>query len=303
MKVIINGLPLFSSRLAADLRSVAPNDTIRFHDTYNSNAARLKFALDIRNADVFISMNGVSDRSGSLDLVMKKHVPMMMLWMGTDVSLAMGRYRDRSIHLKYIEYAHHFTDSPLLKHELESIGVKANTLHFKWIRTNDYGKNVFPALSAFTYIGQGKADFYGWQQVRELAIAFPEISFKIAGNTGVDFIDIPKNLMFLGWIDSESMKQLRNETPIFIRLPEHDGFSMSVLEAMGSGCDVIWNQELNGCHLFNSNAPIEQFASILDTLKLRNLSKNSDNIQFIASHFEKQQILQNFLQTLKTFVK
>lgn len=303
MKVIINGLPLFSSRLAADLRSIAPTYTIRFHDTYNSSSARFKFALDIRNADVFISMNGVSDGSGSLDLVMKKHVPMMMLWMGTDVHLAIERHENGSINRKFIEYAHHFTDSPLLKRELESIGINAKTLHFKWINTSNNNIDVFPSLSAFSYIGQGKADFYGWQQVRELALVFPEISFKIAGSTGVELHDIPKNVKFLGWIDNESMNRLRNETPIFIRLPQHDGFSMSVLEAMGSGCEVLWNQELQGCHIYNQTAPVEQFAGILNTLKLRNLTKNTANIQFIASHFEKQHILQNLLQTLKTFVK
>jgi len=300
MKVIINGLPLFSSRLAADLRSVAPNDTIRFHDTYNSNAARLKFALDIRNADVFISMNGVSDRSGSLDLVLKKHVPMMMLWMGTDVSLALDRNLLGNINLSYIEYARHFTDSPLLQAELKSIGINAEMLHFKWIKTITAQNQAFNALSAYTYFAQGKDIFYGWNQVRELAEVFPEISFKIVGSNGLGVQDIPLNVRFLGWINSEEMTRLRNETPIFIRLPEHDGFSMSVLEAMGAGCEVIWNQELQGCHLYNSISPIDQFASILEALKLRNLTKNTENIQYIASNFEKQQILQNFLQTIKS---
>jgi len=303
MKVIINGLPLFSARLAADLKTVAPIDTIRFHDTYNSYAARIKFALDCRNADVFISMNGVSDSSGSLDLVIKKRIPMMMLWMGTDVSLALDRHHSGNINLTYIKYARHFTDSPLLKAELAILGINAEILHFKWINAFSSQNHPFNSLSAYTYFAQGKELYYGWNQVRELAEAFPEIPFKVVGSNGIGVLDFPINVEFLGWLNNEEMTRLRNETPIFLRLPMHDGFSMSVLEAMGAGCEVIWNQELRGCHLYNTSTPIEQFSSILTALKQRNLARNTQNIEYIASNFEKQHVLNNFFLRLKSLAK
>jgi hypothetical protein len=47
MRVLINGLPLFSERLAKDLKSQDPTSTFLFLDTYNSKWAQLKFMLQV----------------------------------------------------------------------------------------------------------------------------------------------------------------------------------------------------------------------------------------------------------------
>jgi hypothetical protein len=52
MRVLINGLPLFSERLAKDLKSQDPTSTFLFLDTYNSKWAQLKFILLLPFADL-----------------------------------------------------------------------------------------------------------------------------------------------------------------------------------------------------------------------------------------------------------
>jgi hypothetical protein len=47
MRVLINGLPLFSERLAKDLKSQDPTSTFLFLDTYNSKWTQLKFMLKV----------------------------------------------------------------------------------------------------------------------------------------------------------------------------------------------------------------------------------------------------------------
>ena len=71
MRVLINGLPLFAERLARQLKKYDSNSSFIFLDTYNSKWAQLKFFLLVPFSDCVISMNGVSDNSGSLNLVLK----------------------------------------------------------------------------------------------------------------------------------------------------------------------------------------------------------------------------------------
>jgi hypothetical protein len=79
VKILINGLPYFSERIAQDLNDSSERHSFKFLDTYNSKWAKLEFALRIGRSDGMISMNGVSDQSGSLDLAIKKH---QKIWVG-----------------------------------------------------------------------------------------------------------------------------------------------------------------------------------------------------------------------------
>jgi hypothetical protein len=96
------------------------------------------------------------------------------------------------------------------------------------------------------------------------------------------------------------MKNLRDASPIFIRLAEHDGFALSVLEALSAGSEVIWKYPHPNCHqLSNVQA---NFDEVLALVKARNLQRNQDNIAYIAANFQKEIVLSNFIQELKKVV-
>ena len=150
MLVLINGLPLFSKRLAKELKEFDSSSNYIFCDTYNSKLQQLKFLLLLPFADVVISMNGVTDASGSLDAVMKLKKKLIMQWQGTDSLLAMERFKNGSIKREYIESAFHFVDSPWLFDELISVGLNPEYVFFKSAEV----KNIiakYDSISAMTY--------------------------------------------------------------------------------------------------------------------------------------------------------
>jgi monofunctional biosynthetic peptidoglycan transglycosylase len=104
MLVLINGLPLFSKQLAENLGHFDSNSNYVFCDTYNSKLHQLKFLALLPFADVVISMNGVTDNSGSLNAVLKLKKPLIMQWQGTDSLLAVERNKSGAIKRDYIDY-------------------------------------------------------------------------------------------------------------------------------------------------------------------------------------------------------
>lgn len=299
MNVVVNGLPYFSRKLVEDLQGFAPQHRFRFYDTYNSKIEQLKFAWALRKADVLISINGVSDRSGSMDLALKMNKKIWFNWVGTDVLLAVERFKNGSIYREYIDRAIHSTDAPWLQAELKTAQIEAKIIHSKWLDIQSNASD-FPRLQVYSYIAANREDFYGWKTIQQLALANPEIPFIIAGSDGTQLNSIPPNVQFKGWLTTQEMTELRNASPIFIRLAEHDGFSLSVLEALAAGCEVIWKYPFENCHHLKD---VEvDFSKVVNLVKERNFTRNKENIAYIAMNFQKEVILNNFIQELEKIV-
>lgn len=245
-----------------------------------------------------ISMNGVSDQSGSLDLAIKKHRKIWMQWQGTDVLLALNRAKDGTINRKYIDHSVHFCDAPWLIDELKSIGIQAELMHYKWINQTTV-KDQFQQLAVYSYVSKGREDFYGWQTIKHLASNFPEIPFYIVGSEGENLKNIPPNVEFRGWINQSEMKVLQSNTPIFIRLTEHDGFSLSVLEALANGSEVIWNQPHNLVNLCNDETSIVVFERLIDRLKMNGLQRSEENIAYIHNNFDENVVMSRLISKLE----
>lgn len=298
MKILINGLPYFSDRLAKDLNSLNTGHSFWFLDTYNSKLAKLKFALQIIQADGMISMNGVSDQSGSLDLAIRRGKKIWMQWQGTDVLLALKRAEDGTINRKYIEHSIHFTDAPWLADELKSIGIDAEIIQYKWLPQIET-TSKFQQLAAYSYLAQNREEFYGFQGIKKLAINHPDVPFYIVGSDGNDLNDIPKNVIFKGWVDNEEMKKYQREIPIFIRITEHDGFSLSVLEAFAFGAEVIWSQPHGLVHYNSSNLFDEAFENAYQKILENELTPNLNNINYIKDNFQKLDVLNKLIKKME----
>jgi len=297
MKILITGLPLFSKALAESLKDVYSDHSFIFYDTYNSNFEQLKYAGALPFADLVLSMNGVSDPSGSLDLAVKLRKKLWMQWQGTDVLLATMRAGDQKINRKYIDYAVHFTDAPWLATELNSIGIYPEILHFKWLHCENTS-GPFSSLAAYTYMSQGKEPFYGWNELKSLAENHPDVVFTIAGSDGAGLKKLP-NTRFLGWISNEKMREIRESTPVFIRFTLHDGYSYSVLEALSAGNEVLWSMPHPNCHLITANNINGIFSSVVEKLETGGLQRNTENRLFIQQNFSKEDILGRFVNRIK----
>ncbi len=298
MKILINGLPYFSERIAQDLNDCSERHSFKFLDTYNSKWAKLEFALRIGRSDGMISMNGVSDQSGSLDLAIKKHRKIWMQWQGTDVLLALNRTKDGTIYRKYIDHAVHFCDAPWLIDELKSIGIHAELMHYKWLFQPAI-KTQFQQLAVYSYVSKGREDFYGWQTIKQSAFNHPEIPFYIVGSEGENLKDVPANVDFRGWVNQGEMKILQSNTPIFIRLTEHDGFSLSVLEALANGSEVIWNQPHQLVNFCNEETALDAFESVCERLKANGFQRSDENIAYIHNNFNKNVVMSRLISKME----
>lgn len=280
-----------------DLYEFAPQHSFSFFDTYISKLEQIKFTSALPFADLVISMNGISEKSGSMDLVLKLKKKLLMQWQGTDVLIALEQSKNKKLNRKYIDYATHITDAPWMKEELHSIGINCGLIFYKWIAAqNTSGK--FKELGAYSYLPEGKEKFYGWKSIYEIAKKHSDISFHVAGTTGINLKQLP-NVNFLGWIDEAKMKKLQMEFPIFIRLTEHDGYSLSVLEALSCGNEVMWTMSHEQCHFVNQANAVDVFNKLMESMQARDLKRNENNISFIKDNFSKEKVLGGFLKKLE----
>ena len=180
MRVLINGLPLFAKRLADELQKYDAKSSYIFLDTYNSKWAQLLFFIYLPFSDCVISMNGVTDNSGSLNLVLKWKKKLILQWMGTDILLAMERFKNSTIDRKYIDSATNFVDAPWMMEELKSANINTENLHFKFVEMNTIIEK-YSSISVMSYVAQNRQDFYGMDEIIQLAIVFPEIEFSLYG--------------------------------------------------------------------------------------------------------------------------
>jgi glycosyltransferase involved in cell wall biosynthesis len=237
MRVLISGLPLFSKRMADELQKYDPASSYHFFDTYNSKWAQLLFYLYLPFSDIVISMNGVTDNSGSLNLVLKRRKKLILQWQGTDVLIAMERFQKGTIERKYIDYASNFVDSEWLFDEVKSLKVHVEYLYFK-SATVQACTEKYERISVVSYVAESRQEFYGMQKIAEIAKVYPEIDFHLYGLKTAEF-PTTSNVHFHGWVTPEVFAERLKSTPIFLRLTDHDGFSVSVIEALAYGCEVI----------------------------------------------------------------
>lgn len=298
MKIFFVGLPFFGKKLVHDLNRFGSKHSFTFYDTYYSKAQQLKFAAALPFADLVISMNGVSDKSGSLDLVLKMKKKLWLQWQGSDVLLALESTKNNTIKRKYIDYATHFTDAPWMRDELRQIGISCELIHFKWVGETKL-TDKFKDVSAYSYLPSGNETFYGWKTISLLAEKNPAINFYIAGSKG-DGLGKFANVTFLGWISEFQMKELRERTPICLRLPQHDGYSFTTIEALSCGSEVIWTMPHLQCHFLKAGSnPDDLFKTVVEKLRAGNLARNLLNIQFVKNNFSYEKVMEALIKKIE----
>lgn len=298
--VLFNGLSFFGNKLVREIQSIDSINKYKFLETYTRILHQFLFLFYLRQANLVVSFNGVTTPSGALDKVLNKKIPMVMYWHGTDVLLAKQRYESGTINKKYAEWAKHFTDAKWLQEELQEIGIEAELLPFKHV---DSFADVltYEKISVLTYLAQGKEKFYGLNDILSLAEKFPEIKFTVAGSDGKG-ITHPSNVLFFGWCKEDEMMRLRTKHAIFIRLTEHDGNSLSVLEALASGQEVIWNYPGENCnYVHDLDSTISTLNDLIQKIENRGMQSSLQNINFVKSTYSKEKILINFKNSILRF--
>jgi len=302
MLILVNGLPLFSKNLVERLNEFDTSNKYVFVDTYYSFWGKIKFLLLLPFAKLFISFNGVYAKSGSLDKVIKRKIPIMMYWHGSDALLAKEKAEKGDLYLKYIQYSHHFSDAPWLLDKLKDILPNREVLPFKTYITK-VQRESFSTVQVLTYVPKGKEDFYGLPILLEWAKQNLKINVNVIGHDGAGQ-NARDNVKFLGWVSQEEAEIYYQESPIFVRLTAHDGNSLSVTQALGYGARVVWTQPHSHCTLVDKS--IESFGKVMTDLLSDGdalLTRDEKNIKFVEQNYSPKTVIPTFVKTIKNVIE
>jgi hypothetical protein len=298
---MIGGLPYFGRMLATLLRGDG------WEVCYLDSAGRrpgawIATAAAVSRADLVYLVGGQIARQSRPDwLVRLVRCPVVMHWVGSDVTYAISaaskdRAADRLIHGPV-----HWAEVPWTAAELRQFGIEAAVVP---LTSTDLAKEVTPLPKEFTvlsYLPGARAEFYGRDLVIALARAIPEASFLVAGSDGSG-VDCPDNVKFLGWVSN--MQQVYARSSVLLRMPEHDGQSFMVLEALAAGRHAIWNHEFDGVLYATSQ---EQARSHLERLlsqhRSQDLRVNTAGRDFIEQSFSPEAIRSEILGRFASLIR
>ncbi len=239
----LGGLPYFG-RMIAGLLS-GPGWEFRYVESAGRNPqAWAATAAAVARADAVYLIGGQIERRSRPDLLaLATHKPIVMHWVGSDVTYARGVAADGRLSPRLVSRPVHWTEVDWTAAELEPLGIHAEVVPLTSARLRSAEAPLPDCLTVLTYLPAARPEFYGRSRVFRLATRLPEVRFLVAGNTGPD-VAAPPNVAFLGW--AAAMEQTYPRCSALLRLTDHDGLSFMVLEALAAGRHVIWNHPLPG---------------------------------------------------------
>lgn len=301
MIILIVGLPVFTHKISNDLNELDKSNRYIALNTYYSWKDKILFFLLLPFSEIVVSFNGVTDNSRVLNWTIRYNKKLIMQWMGTDALLAMKRFKENTINRKYIDYATHFVDSPWQEKEVKSVQLNPKFIRFK------YGREIepldrYPDIHVLSYIAQNKQEFYGIKKIINAAKHFPSIEFRIAGMTKCDFTT-PDNVKAIGWLDSVEMEKELKNAAIFVRMTDHDGFSVSVIEAISIGAEVIWSHKAECAHYVQNKEELnDAIKYVIDEIKKRDYKPNQKTIDFAKTYYGKSELMHNYIKELNNVI-
>lgn len=257
-----------------------------------SISGKIKNLFEIINSNIVYCVGGVDINSHPYIRVarfLKKRI--VIHWIGTDVLNAVNSCT--KVEKKKYNKCINLAGSLLLKSELEEIGIKSFIVPI--VPTNiKFCPVPMPEKHAIlSYIPEKKEKFYGIDKLKDLARNNKEIDFFIVANCGATDEEKLANMHYLGFVNSEKMKELYLQCSILFRYPEHDGLSMMLIEALGLGRSVIYKYEFP-----YSNTPkddsIESLQKELDDIVSKKPQLNYEAINYINEEFSMEKQIEKY---------
>jgi hypothetical protein len=193
--------------------------------------------------DAVISFGGPGPNAAITDIARRRNIPVVVIWAGTDVvSAAQERHLLEVIkNYRFVNVA----DGPWLVDELRELGIEARYVPVTAVAPPATMAPLPHAFRVLTYLPEPRRPFYGEKIVYSIARSMPDVPFTVVGK-GEPNAAAPSNVTFAGHVDD--MPARIDAVSVLLRLPEHDGKSMLVLEALSRGRHVIWNYDFPGVH-------------------------------------------------------
>ncbi len=293
MKIVIIGLPYFTNYLSKSLKAFAPQHQFIALDTYYKKEDKIKFFFHLFNADIVHSINGSLQQSGAFDWAIKLKKNLIFHWVGTDLTQAEKDFDQHQFVAQYLRYPHHLTDTPWYVQRLENMGVKAQFMPLKGFENNIKPKELPSQFSVLAYVSQSRAEFYGIQNIAAMAARLPQITFNMVGIESYKN-PLPANVVLKGWV--ENMTDFIHNSVVCLRLPETDGLSFFVLEALSNGRYVAYNQNFELSQKCNSVDEFVQFIqSKYDLFAQGKLQADNETAKKVNALFAQSIVMQQMI--------
>ncbi len=245
-------------------------------------------------ADAIVAFGGPGPNMALADVARRRNIPVIVVWAGSDVLTAK---RDPQL-LELIKRYRFINvcDGEWLVDELRELGIEATYVPVTAVQPAPHIAPLPKEFSVLTYLPEPRRTFYGERAVYSLAREFPEIPFRVVGRGRRNPI-APANVEFLGHVND--IERRIDDSTVLLRLPEHDGKSMLVLEAMARGRHVIWNYEFP--HV--GTAPRTADAAALlkarrDEHERGELEPNIEGHAYVSRHFQRGPLAERFTAVL-----
>jgi len=187
-------------------------------------------------------------------------------WVGTDVLHALENKKMRFMFKIFDKMADlNITQAPWFVEELKRIGIKSKfvPVNIPKIKRNHI-EPLPEKLTILSYLPEARHEFYGSKIVIRLAREFPQIRFIIVANDGENLPEL-KNIEYLGWVTN--MDKIYVQTSILLRMPEHDGLSGMVFDALARRRYVIRSVRVPGCYYAENYEDVKKYVNAISRIE------------------------------------
>lgn len=219
-------------------------------------------------------------------------------WIGTDVLIALKNPKKTLFMQKFIDL--NLAGSKQLKEELEVIGIKSIE---EYIILNDIDFNVEEMPidhRVLVYLPTERIKFYGGDYIKQLAKDFPNIKFYIVANENKEEFKNYQNIINIGRVSLDKMEEVYRKISILIRMVEHDGLSLMLMEALAKGKEVIYSYDFP--YTYKSKDYVSLKQNFLKIIKDKP-KKNIEGAKYIKENFKVENYINNLLQHFKNVLK
>jgi hypothetical protein len=266
----------------------------------------------VENIDVYYWISGFPIKKfiNNPFILLKKKPIIVIHWIGTDVSKLNHNNSIKQLTLnvitilnekrykKYINLA----VTPWLVNELKSAGINALYLPISSLNKEmNPGNNDYKDIDFVSYVPKNKFIFYGGPYILKLAKKLNNFKFAIIMSDVINNEKLPKNsiknLILLPKLSNVELIKIYNRSKCFIRLTEHDGLSLSVLEALFYKLQIAWTYNFPYTHLVHLN-DINGTEKTLSNI-INNFSLNTEGHQYVLNNFSQNVIMNHYTKFFK----
>lgn len=256
----------------------------------------------------------------NLKLWLSRKNLLILHWIGTDVLNAINPDANRRFYQKVYEtvwnillrYKYksntlvHLAGAPWLVEELATIGIKAKYLPITSINTKNLEQStniIEKDIDILSYVPFKRFSFYGGNEIIKLAEEFPSYKFFLL-HPDLDEItpDItkmyPENVIISPKVEFEDMQKLYLSSKVFLRLVEHDGLSLSVLEALFYKLQVFWTYPFPNVHYVKDH----ELLKVDIKQNVENWVPNEQGHEYIRDNFQIEDWERQFRDIIKDII-